>query len=51
MTLVRRALPATRYAEMGAASFSPQVDLDAVLRLTAAVAKAHPRTGERAGLC
>ena len=50
MTLARRDLPTTRDAEMGAASFVPQGDLDAVLRLIAAATKAHPRTGERAGL-
>ena len=36
MTLDRRNLPAIRDAEMGAASFVPQVDLDAVHRLIAA---------------
>ena len=50
MTQVRRNLPAIRDAEMGAASFVPHLDLASVLRLIAAVAKVHPRTGERAGL-
>ena len=50
MTLVRRNLPAIRDAEMGAASFVPHVDLDAVLRLIAAAPEAHPRTWKRDSL-
>ena len=50
MTLARRSLPAIRDAEIGSAAFVPHVDLDAVLRLIAAAAEGHPRTGERDGL-
>ena len=50
MNLARRNLPAIRDAEMGAVSFVPHVDLEAVLRLIAAAGETHPRTGERDGL-
>ena len=50
MTLARRHLPAIRDAEMGAASFIPHLDLEAVVQLIQAVTNAHPRTGERDGL-
>ena len=50
MTLARRQLPAIRDGEIGAATFVPHLDLEAVHRLIAAARDNNPRTGERNGL-
>ena len=47
MNLARRNLPVIRDAEKGSAAFIPHIDLEAVLRLVAASAEAHPRTKDR----